>query len=64
MTESSDPFADPVEPEPMERIAIALERIARALGKIEGRIHDSNDFLEEIRNAIGTVSCCIEESRG
>lgn len=50
--------------ETAERIAKALERIAKTLTKIESRIHDSNDFYAEIRNAIGTVACCIEESQG
>lgn len=62
MTKTNDPFADPVEPQPLERIASALERIAKSLKRIEGRIHDSNDNLTDIRSSVEGL-CQVIESR-
>ena len=45
-----------------ERIAVALERIAESLLKLEAKLETTNDKLTDIREGVGIVSVVIEEA--
>ena len=49
------------QPDTTERMAVALERIAESLSKLEARLETTNDKLTNIREGVGIVSCVIED---
>ena len=53
-------MSNQTEPTSLDRIANALERIAKVLGKIESRLHDANDNTQGIESAIKNLVCVAE----